>query len=172
MAETTKKSVGLIIVTHDKEGRPVAVLQRRGRRNHEKDWEPESRPGGCQASVHGGLEADETYEKALYRETTEELGEDFADMFLDQQSPLEYLTLIVDENGVQTFARFIAREHLSRIRWGPSSAGADFVYLEDVPKIQNLCDFDKNEGVTDSRIIAMFPDEKKAVEIALSLFTD
>ena len=173
MAKTKiKMSVGLVVVTHDLNGNLVAVLQRRGPYNHEKAWVRENYPGGCQVTVHGGVGEDETVDRALFRETVEELGPTFAHKCLNCGHPLGGLTQVFNDGEVLTFARYVDRGELSHIRWGPSSGGIEFVSAEDIPDISDLGFYDKNLGVIHLNNIAMFPDEIRAVKIALDCFKD
>ena len=55
-----KKSVGVQILSRDKKGALVAILQVRSQWNEEKN-SPESYPGTCQVTVHGKLEEGEDF---------------------------------------------------------------------------------------------------------------
>lgn len=164
-----KRSVGLVgIVEVPGMGR-VAVLQRRGEFNHEKLGQ-ESWPGGCQVTVHGGVEENETSERALVREITEELGEDFLDC-LGIGDILGAEKVMCSEKGreeVTTYALKLSVEALCRIRLGPSSGGLVLLPESRLQEVRWLSEFSKSEGVTDRRVIAMFPDEKEAVSLAFA----
>ncbi len=163
-----RKSVGLLLVIRNSEGELEAVLQRRGRYNHEKDWGRESRPGGCQVTIHGGVEDGETTMEALFREIKEELGKEFLNLVIFWEEPPRLLE--GDSDVSMTYAMFVPKTALSLIRLGPSSGGIDFLKIGDVKNIKNILDFDKVIGITDYNTVAMFPDEIKAVEMALNFF--
>ena len=169
MAEIKKrKSVGLLLVIRNSEGELEAVLQRRGRYNHEKDWCRESCPGCCQVTVHGGVEDGETTVDALLREIKEELGKKFLKLFIFHE---DFPRLLESDSDMpMTFTMLVPKTALSLIRLGPSSGGIDFVNIRDIKNIKNIMDFDKVIGVTDCNIIAMFPDEIEAIEKALIFF--
>lgn len=176
MATGKRKIVGLIILTDlPGEGGLVAVLQRRGISNHEKNWERESRPGGYQVTAHGGLKGNEGFLEALKREVKEELG----DRFFDEIS-LPYwrfvdslIVLVHDENDpereVLTYGIFLPNDVLKLIRLNPSTGGLRFISSGGVDSIVDLWGFDKIKGVEDSNIVAMFPDEIAALKMAFKL---
>lgn len=173
MADDNKKrAVGLVILTKiPAMGGLVAVLQRRGKFNHEK-MGPESRPGGCQVTCHGKLEESESFLEALQRELSEELGELFrAVLFFDQnwESFIKIVDIHDPEKDIITYGMLVKCEILKFVRFGPSTGGFEFVTCEGVDKIRNLNEFDKRIGVTDLNTIAMFPDEIKAVQKAFEV---
>jgi len=167
MAEEKKRkvSVGLIIMTKSPTGELVAVLQRRGRLNDEKDWMPESYPGAYQVTAHGKVEEGEDTHQALHREIGEELGGVLAKVI----GVLEPALLVAQEEK-KTFGVFIERVALKHIRLHPSTGGLCFVNQADADSIQNLRKFNKEIGVTDLNTIAMFPDEFGALRIAFEKF--
>lgn len=173
MAETKKRAVGLIILTEiPARGGLVAVLQRRGLVNHEKDWNNESFPGACQVTVHGELEGVESFTEALEREVLEELGEEFQAAVYNS-GKMNGFKLIVrvktDRKEVETFGLFVQREILNLVRLGPSTGGLRFVTRN--AEISDLNEFRKDDGVTHSSIVAMFPDEIEAVRKAFEIFS-
>jgi hypothetical protein len=168
MAETKVSKVGILLVTRNKDGKLVAVLQRRGQYNHEKDWEPKSFPGGCQLTAAGRTNEGESPVGALFREIIEELGDRISVSM--SFSYFQRKHICGDATGEKfTIAMLVPRQTLGDIRWHPSTGGPVFVDAKAVSEIKNLLDFDKVTGVTDSRIIAMFPDEKEVVRKALEI---
>jgi len=162
---TKKVSVGLVVLTDiSSMGGRVAVLQRRGEFNHEK-MGAESYPGACQVTVHGKVEKSESTFTALYREFAEELGKTALRVFLP--SALKNLSNIVtEEKEVMTYGTVLPASFLKEVQLNPSSGGLVLLTEDRMDSIQDLHSFDKKEGVTDRRIIAMFPDEKEAVRKA------
>ena len=163
-----ERSVGLVVVM-EIDGQRVAVLQRRGEFNHET-MKPESYPGGCQVTAHGGVEETESFEQALLREVEEELGEDFVREW--QSSGREIQELVrMEETGrkVRTYGIKLPADIIGKIRLGPSSGGLVLLPESEVVNIQNLKDLNRNEGVRDRKVIAMFPDARDAVRKALAI---
>ena len=134
---------------------------------------PETRPGGCQVTVHGNLEAGESFVDGLRRELTEELGIRFQRAIFNRS--LEDLELLVDDDHpdkeVVTYGMVVGPEVLSLVCFGPSTGGFDFVTCNGVDNIRNLKEFDSKIGVTDLTIVAMFPDEIIAVRKAFEVFS-
>lgn len=167
MAEK-KRSVGLIVTT-EIDGELVAILQVRGTFNPEK-MKPESWPGACQVTVHGGCNTGENESDALMRETDEELGNDATDFIIPCLANAKIVFKAEDEKkAVTTTAmRVLNPDFLKAIRLHAGSGGIRLVSKDDLPKIQDLSKFDKTEGVIDRRVIAMFPDELEALKKALA----
>ncbi|MDP3999673.1 MAG: NUDIX domain-containing protein [bacterium] len=168
-----KRSVGLVMITEIPEMGRVAVLQRRGEFNHEK-MGPESWPGGCQVTAHGKVEENETFERALFREIVEELGENLkhALMALRSSDDMPMREVMRSEKGRHekvTLAVKVPMDFLGYIRLGPSSGGLVLLPETRLDEIKWLTDFGKDVGVTDRRIIAMFPDEIEAVRRAFEV---
>lgn len=160
-----KRSVGLVVLVQlPGSDEPSAVLQVRGEFNHEK-MGPESYPGACQITAHGKCEEDETVERALIRETYEELGPHFANM-------AEYFPLIelnrVDtpEKLVINYGMWVRNDDLTELRLTASTGGIRLIKKSQVDSIVDLKNFDKTTGITDRRVTAMFSDEKEALRLA------
>lgn len=180
MADAKKMSVGLIILTDVPSMGRVAILQRRGEFNHEK-MGPESYPGGCRVTAHGKCEVGESFCKAIDREIVEELGLAAAGLIRHEDALLhddegksiyqEIIKVEGEEKVVLTYGVVLPSKYLfGGIQLGPSSGGLVLVHEDQVDNIQDLTKFDKKEGVTDRRVIAMFPDEKEAVKKAFEMF--
>lgn len=164
-----KVSVGLVVLTDvpDMGGR-VAVLQRRGEFNHEK-MKPESFPGACQVTAHGKVEEGENRFEALGREFIEELGKAVGDLiFRLGASPVELSRIVTEEKEAVTYGALFPATFLQSVKLNPSSGGLVLLTEDKVDSIQDLGSFDKKEGVTDRRVIAMFPDEIEAVRQAFA----
>ena len=171
MAESQKKrSVGLVILTKIPVMGLVAVLQRRGKFNHEKDWGAESFPGACQVTAHGKLEGAESFVEGLHRELAEELGTPFREgVFNETEGIIRLVDDITLEKEVVTYGIVVKPETLNLARFGPSTGGFDFVTRDGAGNIRNLKEFSKTDGVTDLKTIAMFPDEIEAVQKAFEV---
>ena len=163
-----KRSVGLLVITNiPAMGGRVVVLQRRGKFNHEK-MAPESYPGGCQASIHGGVEENEMFEQALFREAEEEFGSDFV-LFLKQHlDGMSEVSIIKDEScEIRTYAIELPSDCIKVIKLRPSSGRLDFLCKDKIDSIVDIKQFTRERGVTDSRVIGMFNDARDAVMKAL-----
>lgn len=164
-----KQSVGLVVVTEVAGLGRVAVLQRRGEFNHETT-KPESYPGGCQVTVHGGVEEMESFEQALLREAEEELGEGFVRAWqASGQGMQEMNRLEEDSRQVITYGVKLPAEVIWKIRLGPSSGGLVFLPEAKVWEIKDLNNYKRDGGVHMREVVAMFPDSRDAVERALML---
>ncbi|MBI2024888.1 MAG: hypothetical protein HYT03_02280 [Candidatus Harrisonbacteria bacterium] len=148
-----KRSVGLVVVTDIPNMGRVAVLNRRGDFNYET-MKPESYPGGCQVTVHGKAEENEEITEALKREELEELGE--LGYAFDSNKFIELSRLESEDKLIVTYGIYVP----------PESFPLVFLSANQVEGIQDLRTFDKKEGVTDRRVVAMFLDEKEAIRLA------
>ena len=172
-----KQSVGLVI-TIEINGKVYAILQVRGTFNPEK-MGPESWPGACQVTAHGGVETGEDTLSALMRELKEELGEIAARNITDyiavqqvaQQQPLIEVARHDDDKKLAiTFALHLPNpEFLKNVRLHAGSGGLRLITPDDVPEIHDLDSYDRHRGVINRSTIAMFCDEIKAVNAALRL---
>ncbi len=167
-----KRSVGLVVLTDIPGMGVVAVLRRRGKINPEKDDFHESYPGGCQVTCHGKVKPeDDKEDEALLREAGEEIGQEAAHKLLVQNRGR--LTVLVDdrEANAVTFGIFMPDpDFIHLIRLEVSSGGLELLPQSEIGNIRDLLrDFDKRTGVTDTNVIAMFPDEIKAVRLAFEI---
>ncbi len=161
-----KKSVGIILIGKTA-GELMAILQVRGVWNQEKNA-PESYAGACQVTVHGKLEEGEDFMQALWREITEELGAEV----LPAIKALRLIELVKKDSEEQQIITYgaIAEENIFKMLMSKpksqSFGGFRLIKQNEVEKIVDLSGIDKNIGVTDKNVIAMFPDDKEAVRIA------
>lgn len=164
-----KRAVGLVLTTTLPDGRLVAVLQARGVFNTEK-MGPESFPGACQVTAHGGLEEDEGWIEGLLREVGQELGDAVAAMISAARDSIVQLTRTDDgKKEVVTYGlRLCDCTFLRAIRFGPDSGGLRLVTASDPMVNLRSIEHAKERGVTDHRVIALFPDEMDAVQAALA----
>lgn len=154
-----------------------AVLQARGYFDPEK-MKPESWPGGCQVTAHGGVKAGERIPTALCREVAEELGPAAMEIALKSGNYVGCVrTVSVMEGESETAITLAVRltvgaseRFLKALRLGPASGGIRLVSQEEVERIVNLRDFSKEAGVRDRQTVAMFPDEAEAVRLAFKKF--
>ncbi len=166
-----KKVVGLLCFTElptEKGGGLAAILQVRGSHNHEREG-PESFAGGCQATVNGSKMEDESDRQALIRETEEELGEAFSLELLTNPG-LEDIRKI---NQVETervvvvnYTLIVPYDCTQQIKLGQSVGGIKFLTEAELAKIQKLDAFDRDIGVTDDEVIALFDDQIEALQKA------
>jgi hypothetical protein len=171
-----KRSVGLVLYTVVK-GKVVAVLHRRGgfTFTDELDVRDESWPGGCQVSSHGKWKDGdgEGSIRTVLREIREELGDPTANLVAAQQVHLQVLSTKDGETeAVTTYGLLVAnpQELLPYIRLSAESGG--LVLVNRNQPLANLRDYPKAEGVTDRRVVALFPDEIEAVRKGFELFPD
>ena len=184
-----KRSVGLVMLTDVPGYGRVAVLQKRGEFNHET-MKPESWRGACQVTVHGGFNEGDGYPfGTLLRETGEELSEDFLDALyvycfgeevdLDNPPELDFgkittevAVVDTDAQEARTYAMYIDDPNvLMSIRLNASSGGLRLATEYQIECAHSLKDgFNKDDGVRDRDLIAMFPDELDAVKKAFALF--
>lgn len=171
MSDKKKKGVGVQLLGKNATGELVAILQVRAPWNAEKNA-PESYPGACQVTAHGKLEADEDFMQALFREVTEELGDEITPFIQTLYREGRLVELVNNDSAEQqniTFGAVIGEDLfkiLSSKEKNRSFGGFKLVRRNEIEKIVDLREFDKTIGVTDEKIIAMFPDEKEAIKIA------
>ncbi len=175
-----KKSVGLVVMVKmpQEDGSEVlmAVLQRRGTFNTEK-MKPESYPGCCQVTCHGGLEEGESFDAALIREVEEELGTDLAKCLrcLPNKAGVEILVhKETTEKEIITYGALIPVGWLKMIRLGPDSGGLAYMTARQMsvenPDLYETPEVMKRLGPNHRRTIAMFQDEIEAVRTAFEVF--
>ncbi len=162
-----KRMVGLIIFTVLPDKGLVAILQKRGEFNHET-MQPESFPGGCQLTVWGGVEENETPTQALLRETSEEIGNILWWRLRWQIEMKEKTFCRLSGSGrrkdVRTiYAMMLKPELLGRLQLGAASGGIVLLEEEEIGEIRKLNDFDRSLGVQDRSVIAMWPDARRAL---------
>lgn len=168
---TKKKSVGIQLLGKNKDGGLVAILQVRAKWNAEKNA-PESWPGMCQMTAHGGLEEGEYFTQALFREIKEELGDEILTVVkkLSNTGNLkELINYESPEKQVITYGAIVEEniwKNMVNIEKKASFGGFKVIRPNDVKKIVDLKHIDRTTGVTDENTIAMFPDEKEAVKMA------
>ncbi|MBI2054211.1 MAG: hypothetical protein HYT36_02670 [Candidatus Staskawiczbacteria bacterium] len=75
------------------------------------------------------------------------------------------------DKEVFTFAVKVDSGLLKKIRLGPESGVIRFMQKHEVTSIVDISNFNKAEGVSDRKTIAMFPYEKEAVAKAFALFS-
>ena len=165
------KRVGFLLMTDlPKLGR-VAVLQRRGKFSHERmDWA--NYPGGCQLTVMGKVDDGEDVDQALWREIAEELGSDCIKHLKDYCNNYEDLMTIIDNSDATIYCLYLDEGHFTFLiqdvfRLEPCTGGLEFITKDQVKDIVNLKDYP--HGVTNLETIAMFPDEKEALELAFDI---
>ncbi len=173
-----KTSVGFLAMT-EVNGTLYAILQRRGEWNHEK-MAPESWPGACQVTAHGKIELGEEFLPAVKREVAEELGSWFGEIVAGlnwfragnpQGGDIDVVTLYEDDK-VRTEGFIIDNSYLRGFRLQPSTGGLKLITKEEVMGIVDLTSssYNKEVGVVTRSIVAMFPDEIKAVKKAFEVF--
>lgn len=157
-----EKSVGLIVMTEIPHMGLVAVLRERGNFNFEK-MAPESWAGGCQVTVHGKLEEGEDFLDALDREINEELGPAFANISHLRKNIILVYEKQEELKHVKTFAQKLDCRCLARIRLNPDSGSIQFLPRHGLDRVCNLNNHPREISIANRSIIAMFPDEMKAV---------
>ena len=178
-----ERSVELVVLTEVPGMGLVAVVRERGYYSIER-MKPALWPGGCQVTVHGKVEAGESLNDALFREMREELGKEFADAVFvvdtlrrdagkaPEETVREVNRLETTEKSVVTFAVKADIYMLATtMRLSVESGALRFVRREEISEIADLRSFDITTGVPVRNVIAMFPDEREAVQKAFALFT-
>lgn len=167
--DTKKKAVGIQLMGRDADGELLAILQVRAKWNAEKNA-PESWPGACQVTAHGKLEKGENFIQGLLREVEEELGGEAASALHAQIENLKELRNVdTPEKHIITYGLVleegVLRNMLARAK-SSTFGGFQIIRESDIDKIIDIQKIDKEKGVTEKNVIAMFPDEKEAVKIA------
>ncbi|KKP87324.1 MAG: hypothetical protein UR90_C0009G0005 [Parcubacteria group bacterium GW2011_GWC1_35_8] len=168
---TKKKSVGIQLLGKNVDGKLVAILQVRAKWNAEKNA-PETYAGSCQVTVHGRLEEGEDFLQALLREVKEELGEEIVPAIkkLSENNKLiELVNLEMPEKHVITYGGIVEEVILKQLlnkEKTKSFGGFRIIARNEIRKIVDIKISDRIVGITDKNIIAMFPDEKEAVQLA------
>jgi len=162
-----KRGSGLVLTSHHPKLGYFALLSRRGTYN----WEtmtPESYPGACQVTCHGGLEEGEDFRAALFRESGQELGIHFANALRLHESELRQVGYKNDDRAeVVTEGLHVDFELIEMIFADRGSANFVPCTMEQARNMRKLHPKDdKEKGVTDGSI-AMFGDEMEAVVQAL-----
>jgi len=170
MTATKVKSVGILLVVDLIQGKR-AVLVRRGKYNHKKLMGPQTWPGLCQVTAHGGASGREYLGNALLRECGEELGSYIEEMVGDAKKKDGVLIKLSQMSSPKrdniTYGMLVDVYALcSKIQLDPSSGGIELISEKDVENIKSSEEFDPETGVTDLNTIAMFPDEIEAVKQA------
>ena len=170
-----RQMVGLVILTEIPGMGFVAMLRERGHFNFET-MKPESWPGLCQVSVHGGVEEEEQPGNTLLRELHEELGGEFAFavaglIVKDARCFSSVSTHQSEDKLVTYYAIKVDCSVLRLIRLNPESGAIRFISLDQTSSIVDAIEagFKRETGVADRTIIAMFPDAKAAVASAFAL---
>ncbi len=161
--------VGLIAFTRLPKDGLVALLQRRGEFN-DQTMSEESMPGVCQTTVWGHQENNETLEAALYREIAEEVDLSWSLHFHLDLLENSNRTLVIectdgaDGNAPRlVIAWVIPPEKIKSIRFHPATGGLKRIKEDQLSEIKNALDFERERGVTDTQVIAMFPDSREAL---------
>jgi hypothetical protein len=173
-----KRSVGLIMMSHLKmnESEPelVAALMKRGERNHEKGFLPESWPGACQETCHGRLEENEDWLLGLFREAREELTPYLWNILAGQgKSQSDFVLLNEFGNAkspewVRTYGVLVDISFFQQVRLNASTGGLKFIDRDTV--LTKLEAHHKDVGVLDRDVVAMFPNIIQAVKKAFEVF--
>ncbi len=166
--------VGMLVLAEADVLGLCAVLQVRGTFNTEK-MAPESYPGGCQVTVYGKVKPYENLVTALHREILEELGPD-TDQLIGVIEDLATRARIVfesrtEEKEIVIWATMLDCSFLRSIRLGPDSGGMRLINPHQVKDIYDLRSYAKETGTQYRNTIAMFEDERKAVEKAFELLS-
>ena len=166
-----EKSVGLVLVTEVPDLGAAAVLRERGWYNFE-ETKKESWPGGCQVTVHGKVEHNETFLTALRCEVEEELGSRFLNAFWPNhhKNMVEVSHIQTEEKEVIIYAAKIDFYLLGLIKLSPDSGSIRFLLQHELGCVRNIRDYTKEDGAWNRALVAMFPDEKEAVENAFKYF--
>lgn len=167
-----KKSVGGLLFTNfEATVGLTAFVQVRGRLDHQLN--KNSYPGGCQATVHrNNVSFFRSPEYVLMNAIREDLGGQFAHQFKKGRRSFGGFQFVTDcERDGTTFSTFAIRIpfhliDLIRLRW--TDGGLRMIHHDRLSSIEDLTQYDKNEGVADRETIALFPDEAKAIRVVFA----
>jgi hypothetical protein len=142
-----------------------AVCQVRGRYNFEPpELEPfgrlESWSGGLQPAVHGKMEEFDQNDTVhcILRESGEEFGVEFANGLREMLA----LTEIGVKNNVMHYRAVVTPEVFNDIHLHPSTGGLRLLSQSDLPSVQNLKTFSKQD-VIPHNVNAMFADDLESM---------
>ena len=157
------------------EGKQVAVLLRRGKFHHKKLC-GQKYPGGCQITTHSDLLESETPEQGTKRGLADEIGQDAAEIIIDNRQNLNTgkMSWSVDEETptafVTSFIVYVPNaSFITPAKLNGSAGGFEMLTEDRVGDIKNLRDFSNVTGVTDLNTVAMFPDEASLVKKGFEL---
>lgn len=160
-----RRGAGLVLTSEHPQLGVFALLSRRGTYNWEK-MEPESFPGACQVTCHGGVEEGEDFLSGLYREAEQELGLQFAKALRLHEKELRGVGYKNDDRAeVVTQGLHVDFELIEMIFADRGMEKFVPCTVELARNIRVLDPKNKDErrnGVTDGSI-AMFDDEKLSV---------
>lgn len=149
----------------------VAILQTRGKFNYEKRTS-ETYTGATQITVHGSIKENEEESEALVREVKEELGYEVGQEIESRKNELIELNRI-EKDGLANvnFGIILPHEYLQKVKLPPSSGGLKLLPKEKIEEISVLKKSDREHGIQDGKVIAMFPDDIEAVRLAFEKLT-
>ncbi len=168
---TLRRIAALIVMSRDAQGL-FALLQKRGEWDYEKR-QPESYPGGCQATASGGMEEEDDGdpEATMRREVWQELGGTFASLVISAKPEFLASIPMPNMNRRATFYWVeMPEEDLAKIALHPSSGG--LVRFRQGMEMRDMyAEFSRAEGITDRRVIAAYPELKLALARAFVVAT-
>lgn len=83
-----------------------------------------------------------------------------------EPNPLHPVTELNRTEDVANFGVYLPSEFLKVIHLHSASGGLKYIAKGQIAEIKDIRSFDKQLGVTDRRLIAMFPDEIEALKLA------
>ena len=160
-----KVHAGLVFMTNHPKFGKSAILRVRG--VHSRDWKVEPYPGSCQLTLQAKFEEGKDYLTPLEAAAHATFGIEIVithDALINLNYSKKELRL------VKNYGMFVPFESLRRMRSSIFDWPIRFVTEHHLSKIQSVERYNPQVGIQDSTVIAMFPDEIKALRIAFKKF--
>ncbi len=178
MKETSKTFVGMLLMTKIKfseniEEELVAILQRRGKINTDNDYgfKRQSFAGLCEITSYGKAKSGESPEKALERETTEELGKE-ASRTIFKSKPIKlYERTEKDGDNVYVSAVLCDKNILKEIKLDISTGGIELIRKENLKNTMFANFEQKGVKINDLNNITLFEVPVSVLERAFEIFS-
>jgi 8-oxo-dGTP pyrophosphatase MutT (NUDIX family) len=129
-----RRVVGILFLSLEEDGTPIAWLQKRGQVHFGKHTGRQTWPGICQVSVEGKVNGDESLIEALLREIKEEFGGEFLRHVSDTVRD-GYTQMVYTDTHTHTYAALIPKKFFEYVRLEPISGGLVPVRNRDINRL-------------------------------------
>ena len=155
----TRTSITYAIFAYcPEDGKLLTLIQQRAQWDAEKQM-PQSFRGAWQPAAHGMTES---IQETLRRETTEELGNKFA-QHLEKIAPVPLENLVEGEEIALHCVGQVPYETLQNVVLHNSASASLLITEEQAREIQTLISDHRSNGVDPQGPIFMFPDDKETL---------